>query len=69
MYTPGPTAAEAAAFGLTLEEASGDATEIWPDNVRSVNVFVAMSTQWRVGIAGASGLDYSALREIGRAHV
>jgi hypothetical protein len=36
-------------------------TEIWPDNIMSVNVFVDMGTQWRIGVNGASGLDYNAL--------
>lgn len=27
----------------------------------AVNTFIAMSTQWRVGMAGATGLDYNAL--------
>ena len=27
----------------------------------SIGVFIAMSTQWRVGMAGATGLDYGAL--------
>jgi hypothetical protein len=35
--------------------------DIWPDNVHAVNAFVAMSTQWRVGMSGATGLDYTAL--------
>jgi hypothetical protein len=26
-----------------------------------VNIFIAMSTQWRVSQAGATGLDYNAL--------
>lgn len=26
-----------------------------------MNLFVAMATQWRVGMSGATGLDYSAL--------
>lgn len=26
-----------------------------------MNVFIAMQTQWRVGMAGATGLDYAAL--------
>lgn len=34
---------------------------MWPDNVQTLNVFVAMSTQWRVGNNGATGLDYAAL--------
>lgn len=46
---------------MTVEEARGAPVEIWPDNVQAVNVFVAMSTQWRVGMGGATGLDYAAL--------
>lgn len=34
------------------------AVPIWPDNLPAVNVFVALSTQWRVGMNGATGLDY-----------
>jgi hypothetical protein len=29
-------------------------------------VFIAMETQWRVGVNGPTGLDYSALGEIWR---
>lgn len=46
---------------MTVEEASGPPVEVWPDNVDSVNAFVAMATQWRTGFAGATGLDYSSL--------
>ena len=38
--------------------------KIWPDNVSSVNVFIAMSTQWRVGMNGATGLDYTAMPSV-----
>jgi hypothetical protein len=49
-------------FGLTMEEAEEARTiQIWPDCLESVNVFIAMGTQWRVGNNGASGLDYNAL--------
>lgn len=34
---------------------------MWPDNIESVNVFIAVSTQWRTGASGATGLDYTAL--------
>ena len=44
-----------------MEEASGEAVGVWPDNVPTLNVFVVMSTQWRVGYNGATGLDYAAL--------
>lgn len=61
LYTPGPTEEEAQAYGLTVEEASGPPVEVWPDNLEAVNVFIAMSTQWRIGMAGPTGLDYTAL--------
>ena len=32
----------------------------------AVSVFLAMSTQWRVGLAGATGLDYGALPAVMR---
>lgn len=35
--------------------------EVWPDNVPTIAVFIAMCTQWRVGMSGATGLDYAAL--------
>jgi hypothetical protein len=46
---------------LTVEEASGPAVEIWPDNLLSVNSFIALSTQWRCGYSGPTGLDYAAI--------
>ena len=66
MYTPGPTEAEAAAIGLTLEEAEGDPIGVWPDNAPAVTVFDMMGTQWRVSMIGFCGLDYSALPEVWR---
>ncbi len=44
-----------------MAEASGPPVEVWPDNLIAVNVFIAMSTQWRTGYAGPTGLDYAAL--------
>ncbi len=35
--------------------------ELWPDNALPMQVFMAMQTQWRIGMGGATGLDYSAL--------
>jgi hypothetical protein len=51
---------------LTVEEASGPPVEVWPDNIPTISVFIAMSTQWRVGMAGATGLDYGALPAVMR---
>lgn len=50
---------------MTVEEATEPEpeAEVFPDNVEAVNVFIAMSTQWRTaGMVGVpTGLDYSAL--------
>lgn len=45
---------------MNLEEVETD-IEVWPDNGQAVDVFVAMMSQWRVGYAGATGLDYNVL--------
>jgi hypothetical protein len=56
------TAAESA-WGFTAEDMAGrdPDVEIWPDNESAVKVFAAMGTQWRVGMAGRTGLDYGVL--------
>jgi hypothetical protein len=37
---------------------------VWPDNLPAVNAFVALSTQWRVGMSGPVGLDYGAIHAV-----
>lgn len=46
-----------------------EAAVIWllPDVEKVVEVFVSMGTQWRIGMNGATGLDYSALPFVLRA--
>lgn len=61
MYTPAPSEHELAAAGLTLEDLEGDGVEVWPENVRAYRLFCDLQTQWRVGMSGPSGLDYSVL--------
>jgi len=51
---------------LTLEEAQGEPTQVWLDNLRAVNVFIAASTQWRTGATGPVGLDYTAIEAVMR---
>lgn len=60
MYTPGPTLAELAAFGLTpedVEEEVGILPSVW----HAFTIFSSLATQWRVGTGGATGLDYNVL--------
>lgn len=48
------------AAGLTLAEVHEE-VELWLDNLPAYNLFIVMGTQWRVGMGGPYGLDYSAL--------
>lgn len=34
---------------------------LWPENVGCWRVWCSVQTQWRVGFAGATGLDYAAV--------
>lgn len=58
-----PDAAALAVFGLTPEDFPDldDTVEVWPDNEPAVRLYCAMQSQWRVGFAGPTGLDYAAL--------
>lgn len=47
-------------WGLTVEEAQ-ETVEVWPCCVPAVNVMVAMSTQWNIGMSGPTGLKYESL--------
>lgn len=35
--------------------------EVWPENWPALQLFIRMATQWRVGMSGATGLDYGVL--------
>ena len=63
MYEPRTSPDELALFGLTLDDID-DNVEIWPDNWTVFRLFNALGTQWRTGAAGATGLDYSVIREV-----
>lgn len=53
---------ELASFGFTAADFDAEnSVEIWPDNYTAVMAFVALGTQWRDGMNGATGLDYSAI--------
>lgn len=52
-----------AAFGLS-EDDYDDAVptiKVWPDNWLPIRVFQSLSTQWRTGMSGPTGLDYAVL--------
>ncbi|MGA4522838.1 DUF1799 domain-containing protein [Citrobacter portucalensis] len=67
MYTPGPTLAELSAFGLKPEDVEDD-VGILPSILEAFTVFSALATQWRVGVGGATGLDYNVLPWVFKLH-
>lgn len=50
-----------AAWGFSFGDLLEEKIEVWPDVWPGFILFEAMSTQWRVGMSGAIGLDYQAL--------
>lgn len=64
MYEPRATAEDMAKLGLTLADIEDDDVEIWPDNWPVFLLFNALGTQWRTGECGATGLDYTSIRDV-----
>lgn len=62
--TGGPTDEELARFGLTREdvEDEDDICWIYPENFEAFSFFASIRTQWRVGLNGKTGLDYTAVK-------
>jgi len=65
LYTQKASDSELAAWGLEPEdfaaESPVDGVEVWKPNWAAVAVFRDLETQWRIGMAGPSGLDYAAI--------
>ena len=63
MYDSGPSDEELKAIGLLREDVEDTSDfEIWPENWIPFLVFSEVSTQWRVGPGGATGLDYGPVK-------
>lgn len=66
MYRPAPDKASLAEFGLRPDDFPVAVINLWPENVLPKDVFEAMGSQWRIGFAGPTGLDYGALTGVMR---
>jgi hypothetical protein len=51
---------EAAMMGVKLPRQETN-FRVWPENWPALELFLAVSTQWRVGSGGPIGLDYNAV--------
>lgn len=49
------------AAGLRPEDFGDTRFALWPENEDAINLFCSISTQWRVGMAGPTSLDYNVL--------
>lgn len=56
MYSAPPSAHALAAWGLLPSDV--EAVEVFEENIPAFDLFCYMSTQWMVGMAGATGLKY-----------
>lgn len=57
---------EAGLFGLKLDEIPNEDVFVWDINWDVFNLFYNMNSQWRVGMGGATGLDYSVIPTVGK---
>ena len=54
--------AAVAQLGLLDRQEPERVAYLWPDNVRAWSCWQGVQTQWRVGMGGATGLDYAGVR-------
>lgn len=66
MYAKDADKHQAGLFGLSLEELPNEDVFIWDINWNTFNLFYSLNTQWRVGMGGATGLDYSVVPAVGK---
>lgn len=66
MYEQDATAQQAGQWGLDLTEIPPEIIPVWDMNWKAFAVFHSASTQWRVGMGGATGLDYNVIPTIGK---
>jgi hypothetical protein len=69
LYRPATGTTDLDDVGLPSELAGSfveKACEILPCNWKTVQLFVSLQTQWRVGMNGPTGLDYAAIPIVAR---
>jgi hypothetical protein len=61
LYWTAPKPEELAFWGFSAEEVAPPETELWQENWPAIQLFRNNATQWRVGMGGPVGLDYTVL--------
>lgn len=51
---------------MKLEELPEEIIEVWDINWNTFTLFHSLCTQWRVGMNGATGLDYNVIPTVGK---
>lgn len=60
MYSPGPSTEELELLGLKIEDVEDTSKqEVWAENWTAFLIFRRLGTQWRTGMNGRTGLDFS----------
>jgi hypothetical protein len=55
-----PTAQELEGTGFTPDDYEDEDFQVWPDNIRAINLFTTLQTQLKTGgMGGAMGFDYN----------
>lgn len=65
LYRPAAPPDQLALFGFSTTDLD-DTVEVYPDVWPAFILLDAMGTQWRAGVGGPTGLDYSALPHVMR---
>lgn len=61
LYWKQPTASELVGTAHRLEDFKELHVEVWEENWDVLNLFVQYSTQWRMGMNGPAGLDFTVI--------
>lgn len=51
-------------FGLKPSDYYTEPVQVWPDNEAAWHLLERLQTQWRIGVAGATGLDYGVMHQM-----
>lgn len=51
-------------FGLKPSDYKSEPIQVWPENEAAWRLLERLQTQWRMGMGGATGLDYGVMHQM-----